>query len=259
MAQTKARGPERWLRGLLARAGNPLNWSPADKSLVAALLLVPFVAWYAVVYWLVLRHPDLAPYLDQEVLHRAFRWQVVFVGAWLAIVFSALFLRRWAPTSRLIVHAEIQLYSVTALLGSYVLGHYTSLYTGVAVVGGYTVAFVLFDRRATLPGLASFLVGLLGMTLAEQAGLIPYAPLLRGEPYAHGHLSGWWLAGPGAVAFVGLLAVVALFYYVVERWRQREDELARANDIISRYVASQLAEHIRLGNYGAIDRHERRR
>src|SRR5207245_5158282 len=47
--------------------------------------------------------------------------------------------------------------------------------------------------------------------------------------------------------------------FVVRRWREREVMLARANDIISRYVASQLAEQIRAGNYDALDRHERRR
>ncbi|MCK6557281.1 hypothetical protein L6Q96_22300 [Candidatus Binatia bacterium] len=54
-------------------------------------------------------------------------------------------------------------------------------------------------------------------------------------------------------------------YFVVDRWRDREvqlaqtsDQLARATDLISRYVATQVAQQILAGNYGAVDRHERR-
>jgi adenylate cyclase len=53
---------------------------------------------------------------------------------------------------------------------------------------------------------------------------------------------------------------------VIERWHHHEDQLvqttdqlARANDLISRYVAAQVAEQIRLGNYDAVDRQDRRR
>src|SRR5262249_34347952 len=155
---------------------------------------------------------EIAPYLDQAVLPLAFRIQLAFVGGWLSIIVAALVLRRRAPASRLLVHLHCQLYSITVLLGSYAFGHYTSLFTGVAVVGGYAAAFVLFERWATLPALASFLILLLGMTIAELAGLIPYAPVLGGAPFEHGRLSGWWLAGPGAVPIVGLLAIIAFIY-----------------------------------------------
>jgi len=81
-----------------------------------------------------------------------------------------------------------------------------------------------------------------------------------------GRLSGYWLASygtlPVAIAMAGLFLVV----YVVDRWRSREtelaqtsDQLARANDLISRYVATQVAQQIRAGNYGAVDRHDRRK
>lgn len=84
---TEAREPKRALLGmLLTRVGNPLNWSPTDKCLFAALLLLPFVAWYAVVYYFALRRPEIAPYLDQAVLPFAFRLQLAFVGGWLAII-----------------------------------------------------------------------------------------------------------------------------------------------------------------------------
>jgi len=71
---------------------------------------------------------------------------------------------------------------------------------------------------------------------------------------------------------MGLLAMTAAVFgivltaFVASRWRTREeqlaetsDQLARANDLVSRYVAQQVAEQIRLGNYDTIDRQLRRR
>jgi class 3 adenylate cyclase len=62
------------------------------------------------------------------------------------------------------------------------------------------------------------------------------------------------------------LATAALIYFVVDRWRDREvqlaqtsDQLARATDLISRYVATQVSQQILAGNYGAVDRHDRRK
>ena len=97
---TEVGTPKRSLLGmLLARVGNPLNWSLVDKCLLVALLLLPFVAWYAVVGYVVLRRPQLAPYVDQAVLHRAFRVQLGLLGGWLAIIVGALSLRHRDPAS----------------------------------------------------------------------------------------------------------------------------------------------------------------
>jgi class 3 adenylate cyclase len=59
---------------------------------------------------------------------------------------------------------------------------------------------------------------------------------------------------------------IGLTALVVRLWRTRErqlaetsDQLARANEVISRYVAQQVTEQIRLGNYDVIDRQLRRR
>src|SRR5262249_31071622 len=189
---TEVGTPKRSLLGmLLARVGNPLNWSLVDRCLLGALVVLPFVAWYAVVEYVVLRHPQLAPYVDQAVLHRAFRVSLGLLGGWLAIIVGALFLRHRDPASRPLVHLTAQFYAVTGLAGSSFSGFYTSLFTGVAVVGGYAAGFILFERWSTLPALASFLLLVLGMTIAEQAGLIRYAPLLASEPFQHGRLSGW--------------------------------------------------------------------
>jgi len=110
-----------------------------------------------------------------------------------------------------------------------------------------------------MPTIALFVLFPLATTIAEWADLIPYAPLFNRAPFADGVLSKWWLLSYGVTTFAVFLVVIGLIYFVVERLHNREDQLARANELVSRYVAAQVAEEIRAGNYGVIDRHDRRR
>lgn len=114
--------------------------------------------------------------------------------------------------------------------------------------------------------IASFLVIVLITTVAEQLGIIPYAPLLTTLPMQARHLSAAWFGTLGLLAMTAALLGVGLTALIVDRWRMREaqlaetsDQLARANELISRYIAQQVAQQIRLGNYDAIDRQLRRR
>jgi class 3 adenylate cyclase len=63
----------------------------------------------------------------------------------------------------------------------------------------------------------------------------------------------------GQARLAGMSWYVTVVAFVLGRWHEREDQLARANDLISRYVASQLAAQIRAGNYAVLERHERRK
>jgi adenylate cyclase len=63
-----------------------------------------------------------------------------------------------------------------------------------------------------------------------------------------------------------VIAGIVLIYYIVVTWKDREaklaalsDELVRANEVISRYVAAQVAQQIRAGNVDAVRRHDRRK
>jgi class 3 adenylate cyclase len=63
-----------------------------------------------------------------------------------------------------------------------------------------------------------------------------------------------------------MVFIALIIYFVIDRWHDRErklevigEQLGRANEVISRYVASQLAEQVRNGNYTMLERHERRR
>jgi adenylate cyclase len=256
------------VRRLASRVGNPLEWSAADKCLlVGVVLMLPFTAWFAVLGWYVARRPEVAPYIDRDFLRVALAVQVwAFTGGWLAIVAAALWLRRRAPESRVIVHLTIQFFCVTVPLFSYFVGIVTSELIGVLELGGAIVGRLLFDKRSVFFGIITFQLVFVATLVGGQIGLFPYAPLLTALPVTAGRLAGTWVVGFGLPVLVFGWAGYFLIYYVFDRWHAREDQLARtseqlarANDVISRYVASQLASQILAGNYDAAERHERRK
>lgn len=256
--------------GVVPRARFPgavLDWSSADKCLLIAVWVLAGVVWYGLLTIYLCRHPEIAPYVDPSATARALRIVVApMLGCWLAIAAAALALRRRSPENRVLVHATLISTAITLSVWSYCLGHYTNLFTGTVFVGASAVGLVLFDRAATFPAIALALTIFVATTVAEQLGVIPYGPLLAAAPYDHGRLSGWWLVGFGGVTFAILLLYIPILYEMVERWRDREarlaatsEQLSRANDIISRYVASQLAEQIRAGTYDGMEKHSRQK
>jgi len=244
-----------------------LEWNAADKcALVAVIGLIASVVWAVAVNYLFL-HPDFALYANLAVLRLFFKGEIwVFIPGWLVIIVTALCVRwRW-PNSQLLVHLTVQFYTLTCAVSSYFLGHHTSNFGVVTLVGGATVGLLLFERRPVLLALLTFLAIMVATTLAEQARLIPYAPALLGSPFENGRLATTWLINAGGVTFFMLLMVIGLIYYGFDRLRAQElrlaqttDQLARANDLISRYVAAQVAEQILSGNYSAGEKHERRK
>jgi class 3 adenylate cyclase len=85
-------------------------------------------------------------------------------------------------------------------------------------------------------------------------------------PFQAGHLATGYLIYLGVPMFGIFMLGILLCYYILDRWRDRDEkltrtseQLARANDIISRYVASQLAEQVRKGDYEGLNGHYRRK
>ena len=226
----------------------------------------PFVIWYAAVALYLLDHPMLAPYVDRAFLPFILRVDAILVTGWLIIIGAALVLRRRRPGSPIFVHVTAQFLALQAAFASYAGGHHTSPLMASLLLTGASYGLLLLEKSQALAAIATFLLAVVGSTVAEQAGMIPYAPALATAPFTAGKLAGSWLIGAGAINFVGLLAAFLVVYFMIDRWQERElrltqtgEQLARAMDLISRYVAAQVAEQIRLGNYGAVDRHERRR
>ena len=252
--------------GMQGRIGHLLEWSVVDRCILIAAIALPLATWYALAAHFVLARPEAFLWADVASIALAAKVQLGFIASWVALIVTGVALRRRRPDSRWLAYVTLELYFVGTLIVSSFLGLHTNNLIPIILLAGAAVGSMLFDRRPVLLGMISFVAVMVAMTVAEQTGLIHYAPALRTAPFRAGHLDTWWLASAGAINFFTLLALAALIYFVVDRWRDREvqlaqtsDQLVRANDLISRYVATQVAQQILAGNYGAVDRHDRRK
>jgi class 3 adenylate cyclase len=250
----------------LLRAGNPLDWSTVDKVILSGVAVWPFTIWYWI--WLdrLLAIPSWAPFFNRPFLKTALAIQGVFVVAWFGVIVTAYLLRRRSPENRLVALAAIELYCVGFAFASYYVGHYTAPFGAIVGFAGAVVIVLLFEPWVAATGILSFFVVLAGTTVAEQLRLIPYAPLFQDAPVIDGQLHTDYLLLNGVPMFAMFAVGLILGYYIIDRWRDRDLKLAhtskllaRANDVISRYVASQLAAQFLAGNYDAAYHHERRK
>ena len=231
--------------------GNPLNWSSADKCLLVTAAVMPFTLWnYLILRW-ASEHPEAAPYFDQAVLAQVARLHALgWFGAWCLIAVVALFVRRRHPQSRLLVGATVQVYCLGASFFSWTMGSFTAPYVAAMALLGFAVGMIFFDRRQVLHGVATFMGVIAVGTVADQLGVVPYAPALREAPFTGGRLHPSWLAGMGVFGFTITLFGLALIYFIVLQWgADREEKLAaaseqlgRVNDLVSRFIAAQVAE-----------------
>src|SRR5262249_4906780 len=148
-----------------------------------------------------------------------------FVGGWLLIVVIAVLLHHLSPDTVVLPYAISLLYGLGFGVASYSLGHFTSLFTGVTMIGGGTIGFVLFERRVVLLGIISYVSIIVATTIGEQLGLLRYAPVFSGSPVNNGRLSGFWLATIGGLTMVVIVAVLALIDYIVRQWREYQRKL----------------------------------
>lgn len=258
-------GPAVRLREQLDRL---LEWSPADKVALSALIVLLLGAAYVVAGYYALAHPEAGPYVDRRFLHDVVLWVAtrVFIPVWLGMLVAALVLRRRPTAVRVLIYLMGGFYALWVGLCAYFFGSHTSVYTGLVILGGAGWGMLLFDKGPVLLGVASFLVLISATTLAEQLGWLPYAPILVEAPFHGQRLGTAWLLVVGSVDLLLLLVVLGLLYHAIDRWRDHavrlahtSEQLGRANEIISRYVASQLVKQIFAGNYDALERHDRRR
>ena len=255
------------LSRLLTRIGNPLAWSDADKCLLVALAVLPFTAWHAAILHYVRAYPETAPYYSLEFVERTARLHsLVWFGGWCLIAVAALVLRRRRADAPLLVSATVQLYCIGASLLSYALGTFTTLYMSAVGLAGFVVGLILFERRRVMHGVMSFMAVIFATVVAEQLGIIPYAPILRASPVVNDHLHSSWLTGMGLLGLTITVFGLALIDFIVRQWRDREarlaatsEQLARSNEFISRFIAAQVADEVRAGNFSSVERHDRRR
>ena len=252
---------------LFKRIGNPLEWCAADRCLLAALVCLTFNILYILMGVYYLTHPELVAYVHPAGARLFFRFAIFALApGWALIAVAALLLRRRSPENRILVLATVVHYAIGFGICSYFFGYFTSLFPGLVIVAGWTFGLTLFDRRPVVVAGIVFLAFVGATTLADWFGWIPYGPLLASAPYESGHLSGWFLVTIGAITGILLLAVLVLIDFIIENWHRHQkqivamsEQLSQANEVISRYVASQLAQKIRDGQHDDTALPSRRR
>ncbi|MCA9809123.1 MAG: HAMP domain-containing histidine kinase [Chrysiogenetes bacterium] len=224
-------GNSRWPAG---KVGNPLEWSDPLRCLVVALITIPYPFLNAAELGAVGAEPSRAPFIDPAAIPMFVQSQLYSGYLWLVLIVVCLVaLWRGVKESRALV-------LVTALLfgsGQGVLIYFLGTLTTPAMVtflGSTLAAAVWLGVGAAVLGMGSGAIILIGTTIAENAGAIPYGPLVRAAPFADGQLHPWWLriVGLTSVGYtVGTLAMIGLVLYL---WKKRERELADANAALLR-------------------------
>jgi class 3 adenylate cyclase len=251
---------------LFERIGALRSRSDPDKCLFAASVFLIATLCYGALWVYSATHPEFEPYVNHAVLRVLLPVQAASLFVWVMLLIASVVVRRRRTRSPGLVVAHTVIITCQLAYTSYVLGPYTNPFFGLTITALWVSGLICLDRQVLTIAMVCQWLLLLGMTVAEQAHLIPYAPLYSDAPVQGAHLHPSWLVGPGALMVVMMLFVQFVIYGIIDRWREREnalaltsEQLARANDVISRYVASQLAEQVRTGNYTDLERHERRR
>jgi adenylate cyclase len=134
------------------------------------------------------------------------------------------------------------------------------------------LGLVFFDRVVGRIASAYFISILAVTSVLELTGRIPFAPIVKLRTFDAQLTPGWY-----AAVYITVLSTFAYVYLLVEfsvvvresQQRRLEqahrdlsrtsEQLGRASDLIGRYVAAQVTEQIFAGNYGVIDKHDRRK
>jgi class 3 adenylate cyclase len=144
-----------------------------------------------------------------------------------------------------------QFWFTQAAFFAYLLGPFTDLMAPMALFVGSVALLAALGTRAAVGGIVTFFVLLIGASVAERWGLIPYAPAFVEAPYQAGRLSTFWFWW-GVVGATGLATAVLVFVVTTQR-------LQRATTLIQRYVPAQLAERILSGEHTGAAQPERRK
>ncbi len=254
------------LAALCRRLGNPIEWCTADRCLLAALVCLGSLMMYTVAGLYYLADPNIAEYVHLPTARLFLNFAFLLEIAWLLIGAAALWLRRRSPESQTLVLATCLLYGIGFGISAYFFGNFTCMHTGVVTLAGWSFGLVLFPRRYVILGTAALLLIILATTVADQVGWLPYGPLMTSAPYKEGRISGLFLVSIGGITGSLLLVVVILIDFIIQSWKRQQtrtaelaDQLSTANEIISHYVAEQLAEKIREGQHDEASIPTRRR
>lgn len=208
---------------LFQRIGNPLEWSSGRKAnlLLWSYLLTQLMYIFALelMIWV----PAFAAMINMEC---AVEFQPYFLGlplltlALIGFIHLAQVRKR---DSALCEYLATLYFGVSHIYYGYSIG-LMSLPVGVVLAGAPVVGFIFVDRRAVATAFVCSVFLLATVSYFTYQAVLPYAPLAQNLYLADGGLSPYWTIAYGLLALPQLLFIFGLAYFVLQRWRLREQE-----------------------------------
>lgn len=222
------------IRKRLGALGNPLEWSDPLRCLVVALITLPYPFANAAEMAAVRADPARAPFLNLEFVGWFEQSQLVSGYIWVFMV-AVCALALWARVKCSFALVALTAFAFGAGQGvlAYCLGTLTTP-SLITFLGSTLAAAVWLGLRAAIIGMSSGGLIVIGTTIAERAGHLPYGPLVKSAPFHDGILHPWWYRAAGLTAVGYTAGTLALIGIVLYLWRRRERELAAANAELAR-------------------------
>ena len=237
----------------------PWLLSDADKCRFASCLVLVQTLPFLGCAWLFNARPELVPYMDRGAVAEMLVLLAVLVWVFFGTLILSLISRSRPRMAKVLTYGFCQLFALSFVAIAYELGQFTTDILGGALLTGSIVGLLLFDRAAVLLGMGVGLLVIVGMTVAQQMGHLPYAPLMAASPVTGHRLAGSWLASVGSLMLVIEVIACGILSYFLYRLRDREAALTRAQQLISRYVPAQVAELLAQGRDDLVKQHARRK
>jgi class 3 adenylate cyclase len=247
------------------RLGNPLDWDEVHKALIILVATSCFLAAFVPRNLYLIEHPEIEPYISRAALQHMLEVGTGYLVFAAVLALVGLLVRRSKRWKRVYLHVANQSWWLLFAWAAYMVGLVTSPLWVLYIMAGF-FCLLLFDLPIAVSGMATSLATIAVTTVAERLGLIDYAPMYQGWPEVDGRLTDAWVISSTTWPAVFSMLAFALFAMILMRARRQSeqlagmtDQLARSNELISRYVAAQVAERIMAGDAETIQRHERRK
>jgi len=203
------------------------QWPAASKSALVSGVVSGLVIYaYALLHYAA-QHPAELPFINTPVLELQIQLTQGVLALWALLALVSIAARGRFGQHPVFLHAPIQLFAVSNAVFAYFFGTWTVPYGTVVLIGGALASLPVFGRRPTLWGAGSWALTALTLTLLEQQGLIPYAPLFNDLPTVAGRLSPLYLFGLGSITLIGILLCGVLFLTAIHQLQERDNDLRK--------------------------------
>ncbi|MEE3331991.1 MAG: ATP-binding protein [Myxococcota bacterium] len=203
------------------------EWPAARKSALVSGIVSGLVLYASALLHYAAQHPAEVPFISPAVLELQIHLSHGVLVLWALLALVSLAARGRFEEQAFFLHAPIQLFSISNAVFSYFFGTWTVPYGAVVLIGGVLASLPVFGRRPTLLGAGTWALTAITLTVLEQQGVIPYAPLFNDIPVVAGQLSPQYLVGIGSITVIGILLCGVLFLTAIHQLQTRDRDLRR--------------------------------